>query len=129
MTSTTTSTSIQLTDGRVVEVRPFTFMEGLRLAPALNPLLKALDRVVGDGEDLADLAGVFLSHPDALREMLITGTSLQEADLDALSARDGEALALALWVANVDFFVRRLSLMRAIRQVAARPTEEEPVDG
>lgn len=130
----------------LIEVRPFGFLEGVSLGPAVAPIVHALadmaestPAVVGaadehgeaEGEagpddqspdDLDRLNEIFAAHLDTLLQLMARATGKPVEWIKALPDDDGQALLMLFWTVNRDFFTRRL-LSRALmrRHMQARP--------
>lgn len=114
--------------GQVVTVRPFGFMEGLRLhaitAPIVNDMAALAEAGAGaEAEtDLDDLGALFAAHEDALVSLMALSAGQSEAWVRGLDDADGQALLMLFWVVNRDFFTRRLLSRALVRRAAqARP--------
>ena len=105
-------------DGRTVTIRPLTFVQTLKLGPMLELLLADLDETIGDGSDLSGLLDTFYRHPETLRQMLLLSTGEEEAWLESLDSETGDRLVVELYLANMAFFLRRISMRRLARKAS-----------
>ena len=101
-----------------VTVRELRFLEGLRLAAVVRPLIEAFAGSVCAGADIeideSTIAAAFTDHAEAWLACLAQATGRDAGWLARLSDRDGQALSAAMWDANGDFFGRRL--IEAVRR-------------
>lgn len=111
--------------GRAVTVRPFGFIEGIRLRPIVAPIVASLEAVAADPDaaGVDEMEALFSSNEAELVSLIAISSGLSEDDVRGLSDDDGQALLLAFWLVNKDFFLRRL-MQRAVIQRArsARPS-------
>lgn len=91
-------------------VRELRYLDSLELLVVARPLLAALADATGGGSDvsLAAVQGALAEHAETWLVILSRATGRDAPWLARLSVRDGDALALALWTANQDFFCRAL---------------------
>lgn len=107
--------------GETITVNEFTFRQGLALGPYLKDMMPALDEAVGDGGDLSGLVDTLYAYPDALDRMLLMVTGKTKEWFDSIKTlEEGEELVVALWVVNMSFFARRLSVRRNFRRAGQR---------
>jgi hypothetical protein len=104
-------------NGKLVVVREFGFMEGLKLQVRAKPFLDALAAALGDNNDLTlDLLGeLFSEYDDLVSHMMSLSTGLTVAEIAKLSDTQGQELLMKFWQVNQRFFVNRL----LTRKVAA----------
>ena len=114
----------------LVTVRELRFLEGLRLAAAVRPLIEAIAALVGESGDqergdldAGMLAAAIADHADIWIDAIARATGRDAAWIGRLSDHDGQALSAAMWSANTDFFVRRVieDVMRR-RQASPSPS-------
>ena len=91
-------------------VRELRYLESLEVLAGARPLLAAIAASVGDeGEVVKGVLDDALSeHAPAWLAIMARATRRDAAWLARLPARDGDALASALWAANQDFFCRAI---------------------
>lgn len=107
--------------GRVVVVREYGFIEGLRLRGQLQPLLDDLV-VLFDQQrfELDAIEAVLGKHADLVVDLVAIAADVEPAWLSGLSDQDGTHLLHLWWGANGPFFVRRaISQVQAARVATA----------
>jgi hypothetical protein len=112
--------------GRKLTMREFGFVEGLRLAGQVAPIVHDLaalepDDVGGGAFEYAKLQALFGAHADAIEALIAQACDQPAAWVHALGDADGQALLIVWWAVNGPFFVRRLALELQMRAVA-RPS-------
>lgn len=123
--------------GETVTVRPFGFIEGLRLHALAAPIVNGLAAMAEAGgeagqapdaeADFDRLAALFGEHEAALVSLMALSTGKPEAWIRALDDADGQALLMLFWVIQKDFFMRRLLSRAMVRRVQrARPNSSAP---
>ena len=109
-----------------VTVRELRFLEGLRLAATVRPLIEAIADSVGAGEggiDDAAIVQALTEHAEAWLACCAQASSRDAAWLARLSDGDGDALSGVMWQANRGFFLRRLiEAVRRRREKAKSPS-------
>lgn len=122
--------------GRVVIMREYGYLEGLRLLPQVQPLTDALYALL-DREALAPpsadaISEVVATHVDLVAALVAQAMTPWQDDaaamagaiadnrqwLETLNATDGDACVLLWWGVNGRFFIRRV-LQRAARDIEA----------
>ena len=91
-------------------VRELRYLDSLEIFVVARPFLARLADATGGGSDvsLAAVQGALAEHAETWLAILSRATGRDAPWLARLSVRDGDALALALWTANADFFCRAL---------------------
>ena len=93
-------------------VREFRFLEGLRLAGTIRPLVESLGVAVPESEnediDLNVIADAMGAHADIWITCIAQATGRDAGWIGRLSDDDGQALSATMWSANRIFFGRRL---------------------
>lgn len=110
--------------GKTVTVREFSFMEGLRLAVVVSPMVSDMEALFSDSKaevDVMTLQTLFANHSDALMKLMAVATSLDASVIEGLNDNDGQLLLMTFWAVNKGFFVNRLIMRRAVRE--ANPQE------
>ena len=94
--------------GEVVHVAPLTFMEIVRAAKFLAPILAAVDSINAESKDIADLASLLTIAPDAMVKIASLSVHKDEAWFENLQADEGFDVLSMVYEVNKDFFVQRL---------------------
>lgn len=100
-------------DGRVITVREYGGVEGMRLAAAAAPVVHDLAALTGadkGGDMLAylNLQAVFARHVDAITGMVAQACDQPRAWVESLGDADLQTLVVTWWAVNGPFFVRRV---------------------
>ena len=112
-----------------IQVRRFSFLEGMRLEQECRPLLEELAKVLAppiaseDGVDYGKVMDIFAQHATELVRLLGVSTGKPEEWVAALDDESGYNLMMAFWGVNYGFFVRRVMMILA----PGRLTGKEPV--
>ena len=99
--------------GERVVVREFRYVEGMRLAAKIEPLLERLRALMESDEEPDDQQvydRLVNADPDAMIDLMAQACDHPREWVEALGDEDGMFLANAFWRANRGFFVRRLML-------------------
>lgn len=111
-------------DNKVITVREFGLMQGLRLSTVITPLVEDIAEQLADYQQIDDvteyigiLLALFGKH-EAITELLLSEATGQPVEWVRRIGQDGEDLLLTLWVVNRAFFLRRVAI---IRQTAQQP--------
>lgn len=118
---------VTLANGRIVTVREYSFLDGLRLQNLAAPVLDAL----ASSEDITvqRLSEVFGEHAELMPALMTAACDLPAATIRKLSDHDGQLLLAAFWRVNKDFFVQRL-LVRKVQRWQPQSSEPAPdLDG
>lgn len=95
--------------GEAITVREFGYAETVRLSARHGALLTCIaDEYQASGGTALDLRLIAYAHPEAWLELLALASGRPVEWIEGLSRADGDALAGAMWAANLDFFCRRL---------------------
>jgi hypothetical protein len=106
--------------GEVITVREFGYAETVRLSARHAALLTRIaDEYEATGGKVMDLRLIAYDHPESWLELLAQASGRPAEWIEGLSRADGDALAGALWAANLDFFCRRLWHRLAAQQSAS----------
>lgn len=107
--------------GRVVVVREYGFIEGLRLRGQLQPLLDDLVLLFDQQHFQLDaIEAVLGRHADLVVDLVAIAADVEPAWVSGLSDQDGTHLLHLWWGANGPFFVRRaISQVQAARVATA----------
>jgi hypothetical protein len=108
-------------DGVHVVMREYGGIEGLRLAPHVQPLVDAIADVVAPGQELglSMVRQAFAKHEDHVVVLMATACDRSVEWVSGLSDTDFDDL-LALWYGvNAAFFVRRVVKEVMVRRSAA----------
>lgn len=118
---------VTLVNGRIITVREYAFLDGLKLQNTAAPVLDAL----ADGEDITvqRLSQVFGEHAELMPTLMAAACDLSASEIRALNDHDGQVLLAAFWRVNKDFFVQRL-LVRKVQRWQPQSSEPAPdLDG
>lgn len=97
--------------GETVTVRPISFLEGMRLGAAIQPLVDDIGALFesGDAEpQLEDILRVFINHEAIFIKLESLCSNKSEEWVKNLDDSDGWNFALTFWTVNSNFFIRRL---------------------
>ena len=97
-------------------VREFRYLEGLRVQVSARDFIAALADARGDRDAVHDALAV---HADVWADLIARAADRDPAWIARLSDRDGDAVAVAAWGANRDFFLRRI--LARLRPAAGSP--------
>ena len=103
-------------------VRELRYLDSLEILVVARPFLARLADATAGGPDvsLAAVQDALAEHAETWLAILSRATGRDATWLARLSVRDGDALALALWTANADFFCRGV-----LGEVARRQRSEK----
>lgn len=107
--------------GEKIVMREYGFLEGIRLAPHVQPLVDAIANVMAPGHELGMtmLRQAFAQNEDHVVALMAAACDRDPAWVRGLSDAAGDDL-LTLWYAvNSAFFVRRVVKEVAVRRSAA----------
>lgn len=113
--------------GRVVNVREYGFVEGLRLRPAIQPLLDDLHAFIGAGSlpEIEEILTMLAAHTDAVMEAVCVAADVEMDWLETLSQDDGHHLLMIWWAVNGPFYIRSVFQRVATQRALANPRAGE----
>ncbi|MGH1447879.1 MAG: DUF6631 family protein [Pseudomonadaceae bacterium] len=108
--------------GRDLVVREYGFIEGLRMRPIIEPMLKDMEALISlDGQptndQVLDLMG---NHIEEFQELLAVASDTDVAFVAGLNQNDGTRLADAWWLVNGPFYWRTAISRVAVARVQAK---------
>ena len=108
--------------GRDLVMREYGFIEGLRVRPIIEPMLKDMEALIGlttqpTNDQVLDLMG---NHIDEFQELLAVASDTDVAFVAGLNQTDGTRLADAWWKVNGPFYWRTAISRVAVARVQAR---------
>ena len=111
--------------GRDLVMREYGFIEGLRVRPIIEPMLKDMEALIGlttqpTNDQVLDLMG---NHIDEFQELLAVASDTDVAFVAGLNQTDGTRLADAWWKVNGPFYWRTAISRVAVARVQARAGE------
>ena len=115
-------------------VREYRFLEGLRIQATCRPLIEAIAETAVDGDDVdvGAIAAAMTDHAETWVTCIAHATGRDVEWIGRLSDTDGQALSVAMWGANRNFFGRRLvEALRRRRKAepSPSPTSSMPSSG
>jgi hypothetical protein len=129
--------------GRLVEIREYGYIEGLKLQPGCKAFLDALYELFSTADeppsvdDVSDLIGAHIitvqwlmaqaiTPIDADPQAFVDGVHANAGWIGSLSDIDGDLLTFRWWEVNAGFFTRRLQRRLLGRLAAARRANPSP---
>lgn len=110
--------------GRVITVREYGHIEGLRLLSWARPFFDGLYALMpvdgGAPPSLTAFSQLQADHADLVLAMISKSIDQEPAFIESLNDRDGDLLVTVWWEVNKDFFIRRLLARAAGEKLTAR---------
>ena len=106
--------------GESIEVKEFSFPQGLKVNAMAAPLIKALSAFFTDDEnaDFSAMSSVFDMHSETLIELMSISINKPTEWFNTLTDTEGQALLMTFWSVNKVFFINRLLLKGIAKQQA-----------
>lgn len=114
-------------NGRIVVVREYGFVEGLRVRQQLRPFLDGLYELIKSESvpPLEQIMELVVDHLDVVLQAVATSADIEVEELQSLENQDeGDVLLMRWWTANGPFFYRRVLSRILAERVQATELEK-----
>lgn len=109
--------------GRVITVREYGFVEGLKLQAMAKPFFDALYAHASresHAPTFTEIEQMFVEHSGVVIQLVARAANVEPEWIDTLSDEDGYRLMQEWWLANAGFFTRRVVQRLATEGAVAR---------
>ncbi len=121
-------------NGEAITVQKFTFAQGLKAEPLIQPMIHDMRRLLaGDAEEAIEyraLADIFGRHADEFLELIAIACGRPRAWIETLTDRDGQLLAMTFWTVNSRFFTGQIIMsdIKGLNQTSETDAKRESGD-
>lgn len=109
--------------GKVVTVREYGFVEGLKMRATAQPFLDALYAFAaqdGHAPTFQEMELLVAEHSDCVLRLVARAADVSPEWIESLTDEDGYRLMQEWWLANAGFFTRRVVQRLATERAVAR---------
>lgn len=99
--------------GKTVTVREIGFVEGMRIAGQVAPIIETM-ATFDDTPSLDAVSALVGEHTETFLDLMARCTDEPREWIESLGDADGQALLLCFWTVNANFFIRRLVVQREV---------------